>query len=116
MRKAILIMSGIVGLSALQAQAHTYLSESVPADEAVVTVAPEEIVLGFSGAVRLTAVSILDGGGAEHALEPLPVETGERFVVGLSDLSPGDYVVSWRAVGADTHVVSGEFHFTIVDA
>jgi len=46
----------------------------------------------------------------------LPSETGKRFVVGVSDLSPGDYVVSWRAVGADTHIVSGEFRFTIEDA
>ena len=116
MRKVILVLLGIVGLSALQAQAHTYLSESIPADEAVVNVAPAEIVLGFSEAVRLTAVSIRDGGGAEHALEPLPGDTGERFVLGVSDLSPGDYVVSWRAVGADTHIVSGEFRFTVVDA
>lgn len=116
MRKVMLVLLGAVGLSALQAQAHTYLSESVPADEAVITVAPEEIVLGFSEAVRLTAVSIRDGGGAEQALDPLPGETGERFVFGVADLSPGDYVVSWRAVGADTHVVSGEFRFTVVDA
>ena len=116
MKKIMLILLGIVGLSALQVEAHTYLSESIPADEAVVTVAPEEIVLGFSEAVRLTAVSIRGDGGAELALEPLPGETGERFVVGVSDLSPGDYVVSWRAVGADTHVVSGEFRFTVVDA
>ena len=43
MRKVMLVLLGAVGLSALQAQAHTYLSESVPADEAVITVAPEEI-------------------------------------------------------------------------
>ncbi len=116
MRKFILVLLGIVGLSVLQAQAHTYLSESIPADEAVVNVAPGEIVLGFSEVVRLTAVSIRSGDGAEQALEPLPGETGERFVVSVTDLSPGDYVVSWRAVGADTHIVSGEFRFTLVDA
>ena len=116
MRKVRLVLMGIVGLCALQVQAHTYLSESVPADEAVVTVAPEEIVLGFSEAVILTAVAMRDGGGAEQALESLPGETGERFAVGVSGLSPGDYVVTWRAVGADTHIVSGEFRFTVVDA
>ena len=52
MRKVMLVLLGAVGLSALQAQAHTYLSESVPANEAVITVAPEKIVLGFSEAVR----------------------------------------------------------------
>ncbi len=116
MKKVMLVFLGIVGLTTLQAQAHTYLSESIPADEAVVTVAPEEIVLGFSEAVRLTAVSIREDGGAEQAMEEIPSESGERFVVGLSDLSPGDYIVSWRAVGADTHIVSGEFRFTIADA
>jgi methionine-rich copper-binding protein CopC len=116
MKKAMLVVLSIVGLSVLQAQAHTYLSESIPTDEAVLTVAPGEIVLGFSEAVRLTAVSIREDGGAEQALEPLPGEPGERFVVGVSDLSPGDYVVSWRAVGADTHIVSGEFRFTVAAA
>ena len=111
MRKVRLVLMGIVGLCALQVQAHTYLSESVPADETVVTVAPEEIVLEFS-----EAVSVRDGDGAEQALESFPGETGERFAVGVSGLSPGDYVVTWRAVGADTHIVSGEFRFTVVDA
>ena len=114
MRKVILIMLGTVGLSALQAQAHTRLSESTPADEAVVTVAPEEIVLGFSEAVMLTAVSIREDGGAELALE-FPGERDERFIVGVSDLLPGEYIVSWRAIGADTHIVSGEFRFTVAD-
>ena len=115
MRKVILIILGTVGLSAVQTHAHTYLSESTPADEAVVAVAPQEIVLGFSEAVTLTAVSIREGGGAEQPLE-FPRETDERFAVSVSDLSPGEYIVSWRAVGADTHIVSGEFRFTVTDA
>lgn len=115
MRKLKLVLSSIVGLFALQGQAHTYLSESTPVDGVVVTVAPEEIVLGFSETVILTAVSIREDGGAEQALE-LPGESDERFVVGVSDLSPGEYIVSWRAVGADTHIVSGEFRFTVADA
>ncbi len=115
MRKLKLVLLSTVGLFALQGQAHTYLSESIPADGVVVTVAPEEIVLGFSEAVTLTAVSIREGGGAEQALE-LPGEPDERFAVGVSDLSPGEYIVSWRAVGADTHIVSGEFRFTVADA
>ena len=117
MKRVMLVLLGIVGLVTLQAQAHTYLSMSIPADEAVVTIVPAEIVLEFSDAVRLTAVSLLRGdGGAEQALEEFSGEPGERFVVGVSDLSPGDYIVSWRAVGADTHIVSGDFRFTVADA
>ncbi len=116
MKRVMLVLLGIVGLVAHQAQAHTYLSMSIPADEAVVTIAPAEIVLEFSDAVRLTAVSLRGDGGAEQALEEFSGESGERFVVGVSDLSPGDYIVSWRAVGADTHIVSGDFRFTVADA
>ena len=116
MKRVVLVLLGIVGLVTLQAQAHTYLSMSIPADEAVVTIAPAEIVLEFSEAVRLTAVSLREDGGAEQALEEFPGEPGERFIVGVSDLLPGDYIVSWRAVGADTHIVSGDFRFTIADA
>ena len=116
MKRVMLVLLGLIGLVALQAQAHTYLSISIPADEAVVTTAPAEIVLEFSDAVRLTAVSLRGDGGAEQALEEFSGEPGERFVVGVSDLSPGDYIVSWRAVGADTHIVSGDFRFTVADA
>ena len=72
MKLVVLALLGIVGLSAFQAQAHTHLSESIPADEAVVTVVPKEIVLGFSAAVRLTAVSIRD------RRESLPARQSQR--------------------------------------
>jgi methionine-rich copper-binding protein CopC len=28
-------------------------------------------------------------------------------------LAPGAYVIQWRAVGADTHIVSGEIGFVV---
>jgi methionine-rich copper-binding protein CopC len=31
-------------------------------------------------------------------------------------LAPGAYKVVWRAVGGDTHIISGEFGFTVVAA
>ena len=67
-------VGGYVWLSTLQVQAHTYLSESATADEGVVTVAPEEIVLRFSEALRLTSVSIRGDGSPEQELGPLPLD------------------------------------------
>ena len=103
-------------LTVLAAQAHTRLIESTPADAAIV-VAPAEIVLSFSEAVTLTAVSILpesDSVGAGHQDLKLPAErTSEAFSLEAPGLAPGGYIVSWRAVGADTHVVTGEFRFTV---
>ncbi|WP_428098227.1 copper resistance CopC family protein [Candidatus Rariloculus sp.] len=103
-------------LTGLAAQAHTRLVESTPADAAVV-VAPAEIVLSFSEAVTLTAVSVSPESasvGAGHQDLRLPAErTSEAFSLEAPSLEPGEYVVSWRAVGADTHVVTGEFRFTV---
>jgi hypothetical protein len=76
-----------------------------------------ELVLEFAGDVRLTAVSIATAGGERKAVDPPPETIGAKFMVAVRDeLSPGEYVVTWRAVGGDTHVVSGEFRFTISGA
>ena len=100
---------------ALNAQAHTVLSSSVPADEAVETAAPETITLSFSTEVRLMGLSLEDGAGEAIDLGALPTTTQQEFVIAAPSLAPGTYLVSWRAVGADTHVVSGEFQFEVAE-
>ena len=57
---------------------------------------------------------------AERYFEPvdlgsLPTTTQQEFVIAAPNLPPGAYLVSWRAVGADTHVVSGEFQFEVAE-
>ena len=95
------------------ALAHTQLSSSAPADQATLTAAPDKLALAFSEDVRLTAVSLVDSAGASYALGALPAKTQRTFVIAVPALPAGAYSVGWRAVGADTHVVSGEIHFSI---
>jgi methionine-rich copper-binding protein CopC len=98
------------------AHAHTALTESAPAADASVP-APKAIDLTFGGDVRLTAVSLTDAAGAAKHLDAVPTATGSKFRIVVHDaLPPGDYKVVWRAVGGDTHIVSGEFGFTVVAA
>jgi methionine-rich copper-binding protein CopC len=55
----------VVALSALAANvayAHSELSESVPADKAVLETAPHEVMLHFKEAVRLTALPLTKRG------------------------------------------------------
>lgn len=99
--------------AAVSAQAHTVLSASKPANEDVVTASPQELILTFSTEVRLTALSMLDGAGHTVELGSLPDASRKEFVLAIPVLESGDYTVSWRAVGADTHVVSGEFEFVV---
>lgn len=94
------------------AYSHTQLSASIPADEATLEQAPNEIALTFSAAVRLTAVSI-EIESESHSLEIHTTDPATEFKVALPGLEPGAYVVQWRALSEDTHVVSGEIRFTI---
>jgi methionine-rich copper-binding protein CopC len=96
------------------ARAHTPLAASTPADKASVAAPVKEIALEFQSAVRLTAVAVADAAGASKAVGEIPAAVAAKFTVGIrDDLTPGDYVATWRAVGADTHVISGEIHFTV---
>jgi methionine-rich copper-binding protein CopC len=104
----------VVGLLlAHGAWAHTGLASSEPAIGATVA-APAEIVLTFAGEVRLTAVALADASGAEKALGDILTDTAAKFVITIEEPLPnGEYVLTWRAVGADTHVVSGEIPFSV---
>ena len=93
--------------------AHTQLSGSMPADKAVLENAPDEVALDFSEAVRLTALSIQRQGDATRDLGPLPAEMSRHFAVPAPELRAGSFVVSWRALSEDTHVMTGEFTFTV---
>ncbi len=94
------------------AYAHTELSSSTPTDEAVLDQAPEELLLTFSEALRLTAV-VIEHESDSRALDVTSMEPATDFAVALPDLAPGEYVVEWRALSEDAHVISGEIRFTI---
>ena len=79
------------------ALAHAHLTGSSPADGSHVADAPTTLVLSFSEAAQLTA----------------PAAAQARIRVPLPALAAGDYVVSWRALGADGHLVPGQIRFTI---
>ena len=103
-------------LLAAAASAHTPLKESSPAADASVP-APNAIVLTFGGDVRLTVVSLTDSAGAAKHVDAPPAIPGAMFRIAIHEpLAPGAYKVVWRAVGGDTHIVSGEFGFTVVAA
>ena len=58
-----LFITVFLAMLGLPAQAHTVLSSSNPADNSIETIAPENIALGFSTEVRLTAFSVEDNDG-----------------------------------------------------
>jgi hypothetical protein len=111
MKRLIAIALGL-GLTAA-AYAHTGLKASSPAADAAVA-APRTLELTFEGDVRLTSVTLADAGGREKHLDAVPTAVASKFALAIHEpLAAGKYTVVWRAVGGDTHIVSGEFAFTV---
>jgi methionine-rich copper-binding protein CopC len=107
-----LIGAGLLAFAA-GAQAHTHLKQSTPAEGSVVTSPPPNIVLTFSEAARVTALTLQKEGAEKQKLAPLPAAAAEQVTVPVPALAPGKYVVNWRVVSDDNHVMSGALHFTV---
>jgi methionine-rich copper-binding protein CopC len=105
----------VLGLAlAVAAEAHTALKSSAPAADAAIA-APKTIDLTFAGDVRLTSLALTDAAGAAKHLDAVPTAVASTFSLAVHEpLAPGAYKVVWRAVGGDTHIISGEFAFTVV--
>jgi len=99
-------------LASSGAWAHAHLKESIPSAGARVS-APPALTLVFTEAARLTALTLTRGAAAPIRLTP-PQTAQQRVSVALPALAPGDYVVRFRALGADGHLVPGELRFSVL--
>lgn len=119
-RFAAAVLLAALSLLALpgEARAHAILTSTDPGIDEVVAGAPEEVTLGFSEPVEIAfgAVRVFDSSG-ERVDEGRTEHTdGGRDAVVTpleASLPDGTYTVSWRAVSADSHPVSGAFVFHV---
>ncbi|MEN9225879.1 MAG: copper resistance protein CopC [Thermostichus sp. DRC_bins_24] len=96
--------------------AHASLLSTFPADGAVLQEAPTQIRLQFNESVQITQLQVLDTTGQALELENL-LATGDGPQADLPEGIPeGIYIVSWRAISADSHPVSGSFVFQVGEA
>jgi copper transport protein len=101
-------------LLATGAQAHAHLKYSAPAEGAVVAASPASIVLRFSEAARMTALSIQKDQEPKQALKPPAGDAALEISVAIPPLAPGSYTLRWRVQSADdNHITGGELHFTV---
>jgi methionine-rich copper-binding protein CopC len=95
------------------ASAHVHLKQSVPAQGAVLAAAPTQIVLTFDEPALVTALWIQQDANPRQKLSPLPTQAAATVTVPVAVLKAGSYVVTWRAVSPDRHVMSGALHFKV---
>ncbi len=109
-----ILLAGLAAFWATSALAHSPLDSTTPANEAVVTQMPTEVLIDFKGSIRLTRVSIT------HAdTHRMDMDLGEQtafmqeFALPMHDMGAGTYVVEWRGLGDDGHALNGTFSFTV---
>ena len=114
--KILSLLSGLALVAfAVTANAHAHLQKSSPAEGSVITTSPPNLVLNFSEAAKLTALSIQKGSAPEQKLKPLSTTAAQQISVPLPALTPGTYSVNWRVVSDDGHMMAGVLHFTLAD-
>lgn len=99
------------------AWAHAYLVKAVPAQRAVVLVAPSRVQLYFNERLepKFCTLSVIDAQGhAVHAGDAIvAAEDRKQLAVGLKPFGPGVYTVRFRALSVDGHVVVDQYTFTV---
>ncbi len=96
------------------AWAHSKVSQTHPADGAVVQGAPAAVTMIFDKKIRLTKVQMSHG---DHA--PVALDLGAQkaflhdFSLPLPDDGPGVYTIKWRGLGEDGHAMQGSFSFQV---
>ena len=114
----------------IAANAHSPLSSSSPQDGETLDAPPIEIVMDFKSPAKLIKVELNKSnnkqgnsflGGLFGGDDGEPVTLGESFLMSMNkrqiipmpSLGAGDYLLSWRAMGEDGHVIKGELTFKV---
>jgi len=99
------------------ALAHAYLVKSVPARRATLFSSPARIQLWFNERLepRYSSVSVVDADGKRVDLDNAQVIAADpkQLSVGVKQLPSGRYVVKFRVLSVDGHVVEQNFPFTV---
>ena len=99
---------------AFSASAHISLTQSAPANEAMLMQSPEQLSLTFSGDVRLAKVTLSDSKGQPVDFNFKPsAKPNDQFSWSLPHLKTGTYTAKWIALGGDGHKMTGTFNFMI---
>ncbi len=97
--------------------AHASLKSSSIAEGETLHAPPSELRLEYSAAVGLAALSLEteDGVAVDWAYRA-PRQMQAVFVAPMPELEDGDYVLSWRAMASDGHVMTGQISFSLAHA
>jgi hypothetical protein len=108
------LLSGVIAIWATGVMAHSPLNGTTPANEAIVSEMPTEVLLDFKGDIRLVRVAITHASTLSMNMD-LGEQTAftQEFTLPMHNMGAGVYVIEWRGLGADGHALNGTFSFTV---
>jgi methionine-rich copper-binding protein CopC len=98
------------------ARAHSFLVEATPSSKDHVAASPKTIKLRFGGGVepKYSRLTVEDATGKVLSEGSIGVPDKPRELsMDAPDLAPGKYVVRYRVLSVDGHVVEGNYEFTV---
>lgn len=97
--------------------AHAYLVKSVPAQRATLYRTPAKIQLWFNERLEpgYSSFTLTDAGGkiVEAVTSAVDRDDGKLLTAPLKPLPPGRYIIKFRVLSVDGHVVQDQFPFTL---
>ncbi len=95
------------------ALAHAKLELTVPAADSSIAAMPAQVMLHFNEAVKITALTIEKEGGKDKVDLKVPSAASSMVQAQAPKLGAGVYLLNWRGLGDDGHVMSGTVRFTV---
>ena len=116
----VLAVAGMFGtvLGSRAAFAHAFPVREVPGPGAVLTVAPQAVVISFTESVnaRFSGITVraVHGASVDDGMSKRDRHDHKVLTVRLKPpLQPGVYVVRWHALAMDGHRTAGGYKFTV---
>ena len=114
---AAVLALAVVVLAPAPAAAHAVLVKSVPARRATLARAPDRVQLWFNERLEpaFSSVSLWDAANrrVETPDGAVSAEDPRRLELPLAALAPGRYLIRFRVLSVDGHVVESSIPFTV---
>jgi len=92
---------------------HKMGDQTMPKDGTTLHHPPKMIGMKFGHAMKVETITISTLTGEMIDLDVSSLGKTDHAMVKAPELQPDDYIVDWRAKGADGHTMSGSFSFTV---
>jgi methionine-rich copper-binding protein CopC/uncharacterized membrane protein len=113
---ALVLAPFLLSLAPAEALAHAEYLRSDPPADGVLEAAPRLLTITFTEPIEtyLLDISVFSEAGQRvDSADAHRLGTGRQASVGLGDLGVGAYVVRWRAMGVDGHILTNAFNFGV---